>query len=118
MSYVDGYLLSLPKKNIAVYRRMARTAAKVWRDHGALDYRECIGEDFSCPQLKPIPKVLGTKKNETVVFAWIVFKSRAHRDKVNAAVMQDPRLARMMAQKPPFDCSRMYYGGFETLVAG
>jgi uncharacterized protein YbaA (DUF1428 family) len=118
MTYVDGFLLPLPKKNVPAYRRLARQAAKVWRAHGALDYRECIGNDLDVPGMRPFPATLRTKKNETVVFAWISYKSRAHRDRVNKAVMQDPRIAKMMKGKPPFDCKRMCYGGFDVLVSG
>lgn len=113
--YVDGYVLPLPKKNIAAYRRMAQQAGKVWRDHGALEYRECVGEDLAVKWGLTFPRQLKLKRGETVVFAWIVFKSRAHRDRVNAKVMNDPRLAEMpMAM--PFDMKRMVYGGFTVLV--
>jgi len=119
MTYVDGFLLPIPTKNLAAYRRLATLASKVWCAHGALEYRECVGDDLACPGVVPFPKAAGTKKGETVVFAWIVFKSRAHRDRVNAAVMKDPRIAKMMKamnDKPPFDCARMCYGGFKVLV--
>src|SRR3990172_11579489 len=88
MSYVDGFLVPIPKKNVAAYRRLAKEAAKIWRDHGALEYRECVGDDLVCPHTVPFPKVIGAKKGETVVFAWIVFKSRAHRGRVHPAVMK------------------------------
>jgi uncharacterized protein YbaA (DUF1428 family) len=116
MSYVDGYVLPLPKKNIPAYRRMAQKAAKIWREHGALDYRECVGEDMKPKWGVPFPKMTKLKAGETVVFSWIVFKSRAHRDKVNAKVMKDPRIASMVPKTMPFDMKRMVYGGFETLV--
>lgn len=116
MSYVDGYVLPLPKKNIPAYRRMAQKAAKIWREHGALDYRECVGEDMKPKWGVPFSKMTKLKAGETVVFSWIVFKSRAHRDKVNAKVMQDPRITSMVPKTMPFDMKRMVYGGFETLV--
>ena len=117
MRYVDGYVLPLPKKNIPQYRRMARKAGKIWREHGALEYRECVGEDLNVKMLVPFPRNMKVKRGETVVFAWIVFRSRAHRDRVNAKVMKDPRLAGSMdAKAMPFDMKRMVYGGFEVLV--
>src|SRR5512133_207890 len=116
MSYVDGYVLPVPKKNIPAYRRMAQKGAKVWREHGALDYRECVGEDMKTKWGVPFSKMTKLKAGETVVFSWIVFKSRAHRDKVNARVMKDPRITSMVPKTMPFDMKRMVYGGFETLV--
>jgi uncharacterized protein YbaA (DUF1428 family) len=117
MRYVDGYVLPVPRKNLEAYRRMARTAGKVWKDHGALEYRECAGEDLAVKWGVSFPRLLRIKRSETVVFSWIVFKSRAHRDRVNAKVMKDPRLAEMMDQKAmPFDLKRMVYGGFSILV--
>lgn len=115
--YVDGYVIPLPKKNLAEYRRMARLGGRVWRDHGALQYMECVGEDLAPKMGFPFPKLVKPKPGETILFSWIVFKSRAHRDRVNAKVIADPRLAKMM--KPgamPFDMKRMSYGGFEVLV--
>ena len=114
--YVDGYVLPIPKKNIAAYRRMATTASKVWRDHGALEYRECVAEQLDVPYGTTFTKQLKLKRGETVVFAWVVYKSRAHRDSVNGRVMQDPRLAKMMTAKMPFDMKRMVYGGFQVMV--
>ena len=117
MRYVDGYLLPLPKKNLQAYRRMATLAGKVWREHGALEYRECIGDDLSIKGFVPFPSAIKVKPGETVVFSWVVFKSKAHRDRVNGKVMKDPRLAKMMdAKSHPFDCKRMAYGGFKVLV--
>jgi uncharacterized protein YbaA (DUF1428 family) len=120
LRYVDGYVLPMPKKSLAAYRRMAATASKVWTDHGALEYRECVGEDLKTKLGLPFTRAVKAKKGETVVFAWVVFKSRAHRDRVNAKVMKDPRLNQMMApgEPMPFDAKRMYYGGFEVLVQG
>jgi uncharacterized protein YbaA (DUF1428 family) len=117
MSYVDGYVLPLPKKNIEAYRRMAQKAGKVWRDHGALEYIECVADDVKPGKHTSFPQSVKLKPAETVVFAYIVFKSRAHRDRVNAKVMKDPRLADMMDPKAmPFDGKRMFWGGFKTLV--
>ena len=118
MNYVDGYVLPVPKKNLNIYRSIAQKAGKIWKEHGALEYRECVGEDLKAPWGVPFPKISKTKPGETVVFSWIVFKSRAHRDKVNAKVMKDKRLTEMMdTSKMPFDCKRMTYGGFKVLVA-
>ena len=115
--YVDGFVLPLPKKNVEAYRQVARKAGKVWRDHGALEYRECVGEDLRVKFGVPFTRGVRSKPGETVVFAWITFKSRAHRDRVNAKVMKDPRLASMMDPKSmPFDVKRMVYGGFTVLV--
>lgn len=116
MPYVDGYVLPVPKKNLAAYRRFASIGAKVWREHGALEYRECAADDLDVKCGTPFPKQLKLKPGETVVFAWVVFKSRAHRDRVNAKVMKDPRLANMDVKAMPFDCERMVYGGFKVLV--
>ena len=117
MRYVDGYVLPVPKKNLPAYRRMAQKAGRVWRDHGALEYRECAGDDLNVKWGVSFPRTMKLKRGETVVFAWIVFKSRADRDRVNAKVMKDPRLAKMMDPKSmPFDYKRMVYGGFKVLV--
>ena len=117
MSYVDGFVLPVPKRNLAAYRRMARKAGKVWMDHGAVEYRECVAEDVKPGKITSFPQSVKLKRGETVVFAWIVFKSRAHRDRVNDKVMKDPRLADMMDPKSmPFDSKRMIYGGFEVMV--
>jgi uncharacterized protein YbaA (DUF1428 family) len=115
--YVDGYVLPVPKKNLPAYRRIAQKAGKIWREHGALDYRECVGDDLAVKWGVPFPRQMKTKPGETVVFSYIVFKSRAHRDSVNAKVMKDPRLTAMMdASSMAFDCKRMLYGGFKTIV--
>ena len=117
MKYVDGFVLPVPKKKVAAYKRMAQTAGKVWREHGALDYIECIADDVKPGKLTSFPQSVKLKSGETVVFAYIVYKSRAHRDRVNAKVMKDPRLTKMMDPKAmPFDAKRMIYGGFKTLV--
>jgi uncharacterized protein YbaA (DUF1428 family) len=118
MAYVDGFVLPVPKKNIAAYRRLARKAGKIWREHGALEYRECVGDDLDVGWAVPFPRQIKTKPGETVVFAWIVYRSRAHRDRVNARVMKDPRLSSSMDLKSmPFDCKRMACGGFKVLVS-
>jgi len=115
--YVDGFVFAVPKKNLAAYRRMAQTAGKVWREHGALEYRECVGDDLAVKMGVGFPRMAKTRPGETVVFSWIVYKSRDHRDRVNARVMKDPRLAKMMdAKKMPFDMKRMAYGGFRAIV--
>jgi len=119
MRYVDGYVLPVPKKNVAAYRRMAQKAGKVWRDHGALEYIECVADDVKPGKHTSFPQSVKLKPAETVVFAYIVFKSRAHRDRVNAKVMKDPRVANMMDPKAlPFDGKRMFWGGFKVLVEG
>jgi uncharacterized protein YbaA (DUF1428 family) len=115
--YVDGFVLPVPKRNVDAYRRMARKAGKVWREHGALEYRECVADDVKTGKVTSFPQSVKLKPGETVAFSWIVFKSRAHRDRVNAKVMKDPRLADMMqTQKMPFDAKRMIYGGFKVVV--
>jgi len=116
MSYVDGFVLVVPKRKLAIYKKMATRAAMVWRDHGALDYRECVGDDLKVKMGLPFPKLAKTKAGETVVFSYIVYKSRAHRDRVNAKVMKDKRLFEGMPKEMPFDMKRMAYGGFKTLV--
>ncbi len=117
MKYVDGFLLPVPKKNLAAYRRMSRKAGKIWREHGALDYRECVGDDLNVKWGLPFPRGIKIKRGETIVFSWIVYKSRAHRDRVNAKVMKDPRIGQMGGPNDmPFDAKRMMYGGFKTLV--
>jgi len=117
MKYVDGYVLPVPKKNLQAYRRMARKAGRIWREHGALEVRECVGDDLKVKMGMSFPRTIKLKPGETAVFSWIVFKSRADRDRVNAKVMKDPRLATMMDPKAmPFDDKRMVYGGFKVLV--
>jgi uncharacterized protein YbaA (DUF1428 family) len=117
MSYVDGFVLPIPKKNLAVYRRMAEKAGKIWREHGALDYKECVGDDLNVKWGLPFPKIVKPKRGETIVFAYILYKSKAHRDRVNAKVMKDPRLqADMNMSTMPFDMKRMVYGGFKVIV--
>jgi len=115
--YVDGFVLPVPKKKIAAYTSMAKKASKIWKEYGALDYKECLGDDLNIKMGMPFPKGIKSKPGETIVFSYIVYKSRAHRDSVNAKVMKDPRIAEMCDPKnPPFDFKRMIYGGFKTIV--
>jgi uncharacterized protein YbaA (DUF1428 family) len=117
MSYVDGFVLPVPKKKLEAYRKMAQKAGKVWREHGAVEFMECAADDVKPGKHTSFPQSVKLKPGETVVFSYIVFKSRAHRDRVNAKVMKDPRLADMMDPKAmPFDAKRMIYGGFKTFV--
>jgi uncharacterized protein YbaA (DUF1428 family) len=117
MPYVDGFIVAVPKKNLTAYVRMAKRAGKVWREHGALDYREWVADDVKVGKRTSFPRSVKLKPGETVVFSWITYKSRAHRDRVNKKVMADKRLADMMDLKTlPFDAKRMIYGGFESLV--
>lgn len=117
MPYVDGFIVAVPKKNLDAYRKMSTKCGKVWREYGALDYREWVAEDVKVGKLTSFPRAVKLKPNETVVFSWITYKSRAQRDRVNAKVMADPRLKNMMDPKSvPFDGKRMIYGGFASLV--
>lgn len=116
--YVDGFLLPVPKNKLAHYRRIARKAGKIWLEHGALDYRECAGDDLKIKGFVPFAGCIQARRNETVIFAWAVFKSRKHRDQVNARLMKDPRLMEMCPETEKiFDCKRMAYGGFKTIVS-
>ena len=115
--YVDGFVLPVPKRKVDAYRRIARKAGKIWREHGALEYRECAGDDLKTKWGVPFPRIARVKPGESVVFSWIVFRSRADRDRVNRKVMKDPRIAKMMdPTKKIFDDKRMAYGGFKVLV--
>jgi uncharacterized protein YbaA (DUF1428 family) len=115
--YVDGFVLPVAKKNLAAYRRMARRAGKVWMEHGAIQYTECVADDVKPGKVTSFPQSVKLKDEEIVVFSWIVYKSRKHRDSVNAKVMADPRLADMMNPKTlPFDGRRMFWGGFKSIV--
>jgi len=116
MAYVDGFVLPVPKKNVAAYRKMASKASKVWMDHGALEYFECVGDDFAVQCGMPFTKLSKLKPDETVVFAWIVYKSKTDRNRINKKVMADPRLA-SMGPEMPFDVKRMAYGGFKVIVS-
>ena len=116
MAYVDGFVVPVPKRNLRAYRAMAQKAGKVWREHGALDYKECVADDVKMGKLTSFPRSVKLKCSETVVFSYIVYKSRADRDRIIAKVMKDPRLAKMMDPKAmPFDGKRMIYGGFKLL---
>jgi uncharacterized protein YbaA (DUF1428 family) len=115
MAYIDGFVIPVPTKNLAAYRRMAQKAGRIWQEYGALDYRECVGEDLDVKFGTSFTRQLRLKRGESVVFSWIAYRSRAHRDSVNAKVMNDPRLAADM-DRMPFDPKRMVYGGFETIV--
>ena len=117
--YVDGFVLPVQKRKIAAYRRMAQKAGKVWRDHGALEFRECVADDVKRGKRTSFPRSVKLKRGETVFFSYIVYKSRTHRDRVNAKVMKDPRITGMGDMKNmPFDARRMIYGGFKVLVDG
>ena len=118
MAYVDGFVLPVPKKNIAAYKKLAQKAAKVWKDHGALQYCESMGEDLNIKGMYTFPQLVKPKKGEVVFFSYITYKSRKHRDQVNKKVMADPRLAGLTPKTMPFDCKRMAMGGFEVLVQG
>jgi uncharacterized protein YbaA (DUF1428 family) len=115
-SYVDGFIVPVPKKNIAAYRKLARAAGKIWKEHGALDYIECVADDVKPGQRVSFPKSVKLKSNEVVWFSWIRYKSRRHRDQVNAAAMKDPRLDKMAKKPMPFDSKRMAYGGFKAMI--
>lgn len=116
MAYVDGFVIPIQKKNVDAYKKLARKASKLWREHGALEYRECVGDDLDAHCGPGFPKQVKLKPGETVVFAWIVFKSRAHRDKVNKKVLADERIAKLCPETYPFDVNRMVYGGFKVIV--
>ena len=116
MPYIDGFLLSVPKRKIPVYRQISRRAGKIWREYGALEYRECAGDDLKVKMGRPFSKAAGMKSGETVVFSWIMYRSRADRDRVNRKVMKDPRMLKMMKEPMPFDVKRMSMGGFKVIV--
>lgn len=117
MAYVDGFVIPVPKKNLAAYRRLARRAGKVWKDHGALEYVENVADDVKPGKRTSFPQSVKLRPGETVLFTYIVYASRAARDRVNARAMKDPRLADMMDPKAmPFDTKRMFWGGFKTIV--
>jgi uncharacterized protein YbaA (DUF1428 family) len=117
MSYVDGFVVPVPKKKLKAYHSMAQKAGKVWRDHGAFEFRECVADDVKWGKRTSFPRSVKLKRGETVLFSFIVYKSRAHRDRVNAKVMKDPRITGMGDIKDmPFDAKRMIFGGFKVLV--
>jgi uncharacterized protein YbaA (DUF1428 family) len=123
MSYVDGFILPVPKRKLKAYLAMARTAGKVWKKYGALDYRECVADDVKKGRWTSFPRSVKLKRGETVVFSYIVYKSRAHRDRINAQVMTDPRMVKMIEQMKadprsmPFDGKRMIWGGFKSAIS-
>jgi len=118
MTYIDGFVIPVPKKNVAAYRRMANKAGKIWKEYGALQLVESLADDVKPGKITSFPQSVKLKKNETVVFSFIIFKSRKDRDRINALVMADPRLAKMMNPKTmPFDGKRMFWGGFKSIVA-
>jgi len=116
MAYVDGFVIALPRRKLPLYRRIARQAGKIWKKHGALEYRECAGDDLKIKMGVPFPKLARVKPGETVVFSWILYRNRRDRDRVNAKVMNGPRIERMMKVPMPFDMKRMAYGGFKVIV--
>lgn len=116
MPYVDGFVLPVPKKSVAAYRRMAQMGAKLWKKYGALEFRECVGDDLNVKMGMSFKRVMKLKPGETVFFSYIVYKSRAHRDRVNAKVMKDPSMAEMDPTSMPFNPRRMAYGGFKVIV--
>ncbi|HWA26495.1 MAG TPA: DUF1428 domain-containing protein [Lacunisphaera sp.] len=116
-NYTDGFVIPVQKKKLKAYFALARKASKIWKEYGALDYKECVGDDLSAKFALPFPRGIRTRAGETVVFSWIVYQSKAHRDRVNAKIMKDPRIAAMCDPKDmPFDCKRMLYGGFKVMV--
>ena len=118
MTYVDGFVLPVPKNKVAAYKRLSAKAGKIWREHGALEYRECVGDDLKVKMGVPFAKLAKSRPSEAVVFSYIVYKSRTHRDKVIAKVMSDKRIASVMDTKTmPFDPKRMAWGGFKTFVS-
>jgi uncharacterized protein YbaA (DUF1428 family) len=116
MPYVDGFVVPVPKKNVQAYRRLAQKAGKIWKEYGALEFREAVADDVKVGKVTSFPRSVKLKPNETVFFSWIVYKSRAHRDRVNKKVMSDKRLAGMDMKNMPFDPKRMIYGGFKVMV--
>lgn len=114
--YVDGFVLPVPKGNVDEYRRMAREAGEVWREYGALEFVECLADDVKPGEVTSFPQSVLLEDDETVVFAWIVYESRAERDRINGLVMKDPRIADLDPKAMPFDARRMFWGGFEVLV--
>ena len=117
MAYIDGFIVPVPKKNVAAYRKISTKAGKIWKEHGALDYWECVGDDVPPGKVTSFPRSVKLKANETVIFSWIVYKSRKERDRINKKVMADPRIAAICPpDKMPFDGKRMIFGGFKPIV--
>ena len=117
MGYVDGFVVAVPKKKVDAYRKLAQKAGKVWMEYGALEYRECLADDVPLGKVTSFPRSVKLKTGEVVVFSWIGYKSRTHRDRVNSKVMRDPRITAMDPKSMPFDSKRMIYGGFKTIVS-
>lgn len=116
MAYVDGFVIPVPTDKLADYRKLARKMGKIWREHGALEYIECAADDVPLGKLTSFPHAVKLKKDETVVFSWVIYKSRAHRDKVNAKIMADPRVKDLDMKSMPFDAKRLIWGGFKPIV--
>jgi len=116
MPYVDGFIIAVPKKNVDAYKRLARKCGKIWKEHGALEFRECIADDVKKGKVTSFPRAVQMKPNEVVFFSYIVYKSRRDRDRITAKAMTDPRLAGMDIKDLPFDGKRMIYGGFKVAV--
>ncbi|HTE42613.1 MAG TPA: DUF1428 family protein [Steroidobacteraceae bacterium] len=116
MSYVDGFVVPVPKKNVVAYRKLAKKTGKVWIDHGAVEYREFVADNVPMGKLTSFPQSVKLKKDEVVVFAYIVYKSRRDRDRVNKLAMKDPRVVNIGPQSMPFDTKRMFWGGFKSIV--
>ncbi len=114
--YVDGFIVPVPKENLEAYRKLAEDAGAIWREHGALEYMECVADDVKPGEITSFPQSVDLKADESVIFAWIAYESREHRDRVNEKVMSDPRIANMDPQSMPFDAKRMIWGGFKVLV--
>jgi len=116
MAYVDGFVVPVPKAKLKAYKALARMAGKIWKEHGALDYHECVADDVTMGKRTSFPRSVKLRDDEVVVFSYITYKSRRDRDRINKAVMADPRLASMDPKTVPFDGKRMFWGGFKTLV--
>src|SRR4051812_17708183 len=116
MEYVDGFVIPVPRKNLKTYLKMAKLAGRIWKDHGALIFRESVADDVKIGKRTSFPRSVKLKRGETIVLSWIVYKSRAHRDRVNAKVMKDPRFVRMIEKPSPFDGRRLIFGGFKIMV--
>jgi|ERR1043166_2342644 uncharacterized protein YbaA (DUF1428 family) len=116
MEYVDGFVIPVPKKKLKTYLKMAKRAGRIWKDHGALFFRESVADDVKVGKRTSFPRSVKLKRDETIVMSWIVYKSRAHRDRVNAKVMNDPRFVKMIQEPAPFDGRRLIFGGFKIMV--
>jgi uncharacterized protein YbaA (DUF1428 family) len=115
-TYVEGFVIPVPKAKVAAYKKIARKACKIWLEYGALEYREAVGDDLGVPFGLPFPKLTQLKPSETIIFAWIVYRTKAQRNRINKLIMKDPRLSEMSTGKMPFDVSRMSVGGFRIIV--